>query len=339
MQDFKNSRNNPKVSIIIPIYNIYHYLPQCINSVIGQTYRNIEIILIDDGSNDGSEKICDEYLEIDKRIKTIHKVNGGLSDARNVGIKYAVGAWLFFLDGDDAIDPMTIEIMVELALRYDVSMVGTGLLQFAARVPNCEHYLREGQVLEHDELLKRTFLHQGIGHEACGKLFQKKIWNDLRFPLGLLYEDYATIYKAISLCNRAVIALDKMYYYRTRPGSIMNSKLGKKELQILDIAQSVTDYISINDTDYKMYAEYLQVVTYLKTMQKILEEGENQYQDEQKKIVQYVGKHRWLLKQNWVKCVDKIKMLTLLINKKLFYISYKVSDYFKFIKMKILCSD
>ena len=117
-----NLNELPCVSVVIPVYNVEKYLIRCLESVILQTYRNLEIVLVDDGSTDNSGKICDEYAERDSRIKVIHKENGGLSDARNVGIKSASADYIVFIDSDDYVKNVYVQSLVEIALRYDVDI-------------------------------------------------------------------------------------------------------------------------------------------------------------------------------------------------------------------------
>ena len=314
------------VSIIIPIYNVEEYLEECLNSAISQSYENLEIILVDDGSTDRSGIICDLFKQKDERIKIIHKQNGGQSDARNVGIQMATGKYLYFLDSDDLLARDAIYTMVNIAEKTRCDVVMSAAQVFKKKKPKDTSCIGIECVVDVEEAMRRMFLHRGVGHEPWGKLYHRKIWNVFRFPIGKIYEDYAVLYKVMASCNKVAIIETPLYFYRIRQGSTMNVALKEKELQIFDISNSVTHFIRENLPGLKEYAEYLQLVTYLKTMKRILDGGFNQYEREQKIIMDYVYSCKKLLKRKWVKKSDRIKILSLLLSKKLFYFVYILGE-------------
>lgn len=314
------------VSIIIPVYNVAEFLEECVNSVISQTYENLEVILVDDGSIDKSGSICDFYKQKDERIKVVHKENGGQSDARNVGIQMATGKYLYFLDSDDILAKEAIYIMVNVAEKSDCDVVMSAAQVFKKKVPKNPLYIADKCVVDIEEAMKRMFLHMGLGHEPWGKLFDRKIWDMFRFPVGKIYEDYALLYKVIASCHKVAIIGTPLYFYRIRQGSTMNSAFKEKEFQIFEVSNSVTEFITNEMPNLKDYAEYLQLVTYLKTMKRILDCGFNRYEEEQRIIVDYTYSCKELVKKKWVKRTDKIKVWTLLLSKRLFYYIYDLAE-------------
>lgn len=317
---------NELVSIIIPVYNIENYLEECINSVEIQTYKNLEIILIDDGSSDKSGELCDEYAVKDDRVKVIHKKNGGLSEARNVGIETATGEYLYFLDGDDVIPTCTIEKLLNACENAGADVAFSGMKRFFDELPQLQNNENIMVVLDKTEAIRRMLLNDGCGHEACAKLYKKIIWENERFPKGKIYEDYATLYKIMSKCKKIVILQENLYWYRIRKSSIMHSGITQKNMQLLDISQEVTDYLEKNVPEVKEEARYLQMVTYLKLMKRILDNGFNSFLEEQARIRKYVESCRPLLKKQFAKKKDILKAQSLLRSKHLFYMVYSLGE-------------
>jgi len=226
------------ISVIVPVYNVQQYIEQCVESILSQTYTNLEIILVDDGSSDNCPAICDSYAEEDSRIRVIHKQNGGLSDARNVGVARATGDYIGFVDSDDWIDNTMYETLYSLIKKYDADISEVGIkYQYANRT----EYVKIGNTagLSRDEamcgFLDRT---KNIQGSVWGKLYKASIAKKLEFPVGKLHEDGYYTYKAIYAVNRYAIGVECLYNYRqNRKGSIMST-------QILDDNQrSRTDII------------------------------------------------------------------------------------------------
>lgn len=215
--------DGPLVSVIVPVYNVSEYLRECLDSVINQTFENIEIICVNDGSTDDSPKILDEYVMKDKRIKRIDKSNGGLSSARNAGLKVAKGKYIDFVDSDDFIEPDTIERAVSNIGGADVVFYGTNVFGDAMmdRRKDDEEYYRikfSGYVELSDHMRNNTDV------SAWNKLYRKDIIDryDITFPEGMLFEDYSFYWRYVFCCKNAFYMPDKKYNYRRREGSIMS---------------------------------------------------------------------------------------------------------------------
>ena len=210
------------VSIIIPVYNVEKYLLACVNSVINQTYKCLEIILVDDGSTDSSGRICDECAKADSRIKVIHKVNGGLSDARNAGIDAATGDYLAFVDSDDIIHTRFIEMLYALAnyLNADISSVEFKNFYDEETLDLEEILVGKTMILQSEEAIDKILYQNILDNSACNKLYDRRLFDGLRFPIGKLYEDLAIFYKVYERAKKVVHRREAYYFYRLRRDSI-----------------------------------------------------------------------------------------------------------------------
>lgn len=226
------NQRQPLVSVVIPIYKVEKYLAMCIESVRNQTYTNLEIILVDDGSPDNCGRMCDEFAAEDSRISVIHKTNGGLSDARNVGMKVASGEYLCFVDSDDYIHQDAIAVLLKHALAQNADIVCGGYQSFV-----------DGTAIESEEtgsdpvLLDRISAMQQFVQKdwgAWGKLYRREIHNGIYFPAGKIHEDEAIMLQLLDRCDRIVSLEDRLYYYRTRAGSITAQSYSLKKMDWLE---------------------------------------------------------------------------------------------------------
>lgn len=223
------------ITVIVPVYNVEKYLPKCIESIINQSYKHIEIILVDDGATDNSGKICDEYATKDSRIKVIHKKNGGLSDARNKGIDASNGQYIVFIDSDDYVqEDMIIKLYENLVENdADISICG---LSYVDEEGHCIDSLNGNSPLKkevltsHGALTKLTECGGVYFVYACGKLYRKQIFNDIRFPYGKLHEDVFVAHLVYDECTRVSCIEEELYYYVQRKGSIMSTLSAARRL-------------------------------------------------------------------------------------------------------------
>ena len=228
-----------KVSVIVPVYNVEAYLPRCVESILGQTYRFLEIILVDDGSTDRSGPLCDRYEEADSRVKTVHKSNGGLSDARNVGIEIATGRYLTFVDSDDWIRDDYVEMLVK-ALQYGKTQISACAYRMTDKFEE-EYENRRNLSLPRQtevwlvlEAYRHLFLNRQINCSACAKLYERTIFEDIRFPLGKLYEDQFIAYKTFHKSQGVTYIDQEMYFYFNRAGSIQNESFTIRKMDELE---------------------------------------------------------------------------------------------------------
>lgn len=217
---------HPLVSIIVPIYKVEPYLRRCLDSIVNQTYTNLEIILVDDGSPDGCPQICDEYAAKDNRIVVIHKENGGLSDARNAGLDICKGEYISFVDSDDLLDLKAMEYMLNTGTDVDIVISNVKMFINDEEISNSNktHCNSSSfKIIGSDDLLLRL-CKDGDAYlrSAWGKLFKKELFFNIRFPKGKLYEDMYVNYRLYYKAFKSTFISIPLYYYRqNRPGSIM----------------------------------------------------------------------------------------------------------------------
>lgn len=234
------------ISVIIPVYNVKDYLDRCIKSVLGQTYSDLEIILVDDGSTDGSSEICDHYVGSDSRVKVIHRENGGLSEARNTALDHMKGAYLTFVDSDDFIHREAIERFYSVAKRFDADLIDCRMEYGCGSVFTAEDLDSEVQalVLEGSDVYFSIFArkHRKRMIPSCSKLYRSSVFQDIRFPAGKIHEDEFVIHHVLGQCKRIVLIEDKLYYHYTREGSIGTSKYSLRSLDALEAMEDRRNY-------------------------------------------------------------------------------------------------
>lgn len=239
----------PLISVIIPIYGVEKYLKRAVDSVLGQTYRNLDIILVDDGSPDGCGKICDAYAAKEARVRVVHKENGGLSDARNAGLRIAGGDYIAFLDSDDYYAPRFIEILYEQICRHDADVAVCTYEVTEALGPEsgpdfasyCKSYdAGELQAVCYDRSQMLLNQYDALCQDATyfivawNKLYKASLWKGITFPVGKIHEDEATIYKVFDRIKKGVYLRMPLYAYFSMPGSITREKFSLKRLDWMD---------------------------------------------------------------------------------------------------------
>lgn len=251
---------NALISMIIPVYNVEEYLPACLESVLNQTYKKLEIILVDDGAKDRSGEICEEYKLRDSRIQVIHKKNGGLSDARNKGMEYATGEYLVFLDSDDVIAGNYVEYLYSLVCDTN------------ADIGICDpvHCYPGGEIVFEKETLRRIYDSEDAICEmlyqksflvaAWGKIYRRNVFADIRFPYGMLFEDSAIMYRVFDRAGKIVYGNAKLYGYMHRENSITTKKFSIRDCDILAICSQIVDYMKDRSPKLQKAADSYQVV-------------------------------------------------------------------------------
>ena len=261
------SQEKALISIIIPVYKVEIYLEKCIQSVINQTYENLQIILVDDGSPDNCGKICDEYAKKDHRIEVIHKSNGGLSDARNKGLEIAKGEYIGFVDSDDYIEADMYEVLYNLLKQYnaDVSICNFYTVsQGKISIKNADNGINEYNRIE---ILKEILLDKNIQSYAWNKLYKKELFDEIKYPVGKKYEDIGTTFYLLEKCNKVVVTGKSEYYYINRQDSIVNNVTESTITDYIELIMQRYDYIEKNIKELSSYnKDYLKRI--LKTAEK-----------------------------------------------------------------------
>ena len=242
-------------------------LEKCIQSVINQTYENLQIILVDDGSPDNCGKICDEYAKKDHRIEVIHKSNGGLSDARNKGLEIAKGEYIGFVDSDDYIEADMYEVLYNLLKQYnaDVSICNFYTVsQEKIAIKNADNGIKEYTRIE---ILKEILLDNNIQSYAWNKLYKKELFDEIKYPVGKKYEDIGTTFYLLEKCNKVVVTGKPEYYYINRQDSIVNNVTETTITDYIELIMQRYDYIEENIKELSNYNK-----NYLKRILKTAEQ-------------------------------------------------------------------
>ena len=228
----------PLVSIIVPVYNVERYLNRCVNSIITQEYKELEIILVDDGSRDGCPLMCDKWAEQDKRIKVIHQNNGGLSVARNAGLDIVSGEYIAFVDSDDYLDPRYIDSMLAAIIsgEADMAICSICIEDNKSRISIDSHRIVDEATLVNSKYcLKRMHGNSSTDYVAAwNKLYSSKLWATIRFPRGRLHEDESTIYKIIDDCDKIAMIPQQLYHYVQNIDSIMHADYSVRNLDCIE---------------------------------------------------------------------------------------------------------
>lgn len=245
------------ISVIVPIYNVSQYLPQCLDSILAQTWQDIEIILVDDGSKDECPQLCDQYAAKDARIRVIHKPNGGLSDARNAGMRVAKGDWIYFIDSDDWMHPDALQQLYDFATKNQCEVV-QGNLYYAYkdhllyRQPNkkesCQH------VFDREEAMRLLIVNDRVKNFAWGKLYRADIIRDLEFPVGKYFEDSFWQHQVMHRVTHYGIIDEPLYYYRQREDSIS----GTTSSRLNDLLEGYNVRLAFIQEHYPQFAPLMQ---------------------------------------------------------------------------------
>ncbi|MDA3077966.1 glycosyltransferase family 2 protein [Campylobacter sp. JMF_06 NA1] len=274
---------NQLISIVIPVYNVEKYLKECLDSVTNQTYKNLEIILIDDGSTDSSGKMCDEFIKKDNRIRVIHKQNGGLSSARNAGLDVMQGEYLAFVDSDDMIDETYIETLYDMIKKYNtkISMVSFEKFtdtEYIQEIKQQNLNNKTIQAFNIEEFFKNYLISKTNFHNFNWRcLYHKSIFKNLRFPIGILFEDVAIYFDVFSNQDTMYISNKKLYFYRqNRPGAITHS-INKKYFAVLEVYKNFTDNIVKKYPNLKKEANLKMCISNLMLAKMVMKDKSNEF--------------------------------------------------------------
>lgn len=232
------------VSVIVPIYKVEEYLDDCVQSLLKQTYANIEILLVDDGSPDSCGKMIDMYASQDNRIIPIHKSNGGLSSARNEGLRYSKGDYVAFVDSDDVVDQLYIEKLLECIKNSMSEIAVCRFDMFREEVPTSSSYVDDMCIYNRETALLEMFKNDSIGWGAWNKLYKMDLFREVRYPVGMICEDKATTYKLILQSGKIAFTQNVLYHYRIRESSISGQHSEQYSLDSVRINNMIEEDLS-----------------------------------------------------------------------------------------------
>lgn len=244
----------PKISIIVPVYNVEKYLHECIKSILGQNFREFELILVDDGSKDSCGQICDDYAKMDKRIRVIHKENGGLSSARNKGIEIACADFIGFVDGDDWIDKEMYEVLYSNMITSNAQISACNLCIMNKNnefFPNSE--VGSDFIFDTKEAMEELYTNQKLTFSSCNKLFSKSLFQNLRYREGIILEDMDLAYKLIYNAKTITYTSKPLYYYRYNNTSILRGNFSEKRVDEYQVKKEMYEFYAKNFPNVSEY--------------------------------------------------------------------------------------
>lgn len=261
----------PLVSIVVPVYNVERYLENCLKTIVGQTYKNIEILLVDDGSTDSSGEICDYYGEQDSRIKVIHQKNQGLSGARNTALDIAKGEYITCIDSDDFVSETLVEILIQAIIEYkcDIAVCGTVYCDENNSMLKSQ-VVERIKLIEGEEQIRNLLSCFDIATMAWGKLYRRELFSDVRYPIGKYNEDVFTTYKLLDHSKNTVVVNQGLYFYRQVSGSITHSSFSMKHLDAIEGTLERAEFVSKKYPQYQEYSYATVVHTCCKNYERMI---------------------------------------------------------------------
>lgn len=309
--------NRPLISVILPIFNIEEYLPKCMESLKKQTYQNIEIVMVDDGSSENCAHLCDELAGKDKRAIVYHKPNGGLSDARNYGIERANGDYITCIDPDDYVDYDYIEYLYSLVCKYDSKM---SICQHRVRYDNgsVKDYGADGdEAISTKKCLDRMLYHDVIDTSAWAKLYHKSLFEWIRYPKGKIFEDIGTTYALMLECDQIAVGYESKYNYIFHENSIVTGKFKPNKLDMLLMTDKMSVDVQNRFPDLSDAILRRRVYSRLSTLNQMLNTKE--CASEKKEIIKFIKSNRWkILKNKKAPKRDKIAICLLSVSYSLY---------------------
>ena len=308
-----------KISVIVPVYNVEQYLERCVDSIINQTYTNLEIILVNDGSTDNSGKLCDELAKKDERIRVIHKENGGLSDARNRGIDEAESDLVGFIDSDDYIDSDMYEVLLKNLNNTDADLSMCALYDVYNNTPEAQVANKETWELSSEQAIKMVMEAKILSVTAVNKLYRKSLFSDLKFEVGKIAEDAFIMIKLLDKCEKIVATNEKKYYYVHRENSITTQKFSTKFLNVIEAYEQNSNIILEKYPKLKEVAQTRMNWAYFYVLDRLLLDDNYNDKELENKLISYLKNHRKdILNDPLFTKGRKIGFIALLLNRKLY---------------------
>lgn len=310
----------PKISVIVPVYKVEKYLKKCIDSILNQTYTNIEIILVNDGTPDNCGQICNDYSKKYSNVIVVHKKNGGSSSARNVGLDIATGDYIGFVDSDDWIEPNMYQRLIENAIKYNAEISVGGLNNIKEyknkyeQVKSTYNGKIEISCIDKYEGMKNFFLGTW---PAWDKIYKKEVHEDIRFPEGEINEDEAIALKLIDRCEKIVYTNEALYNYLSRPNSITTSKFSEKNLDWYRNCKNNLKFINKNYPQLSKYAQVRFCNSIMWSLRCIVLQNEK-FKDSTKLLIKELKENKeYILKNELISKKEKL-WIRLILNTSIF---------------------
>lgn len=322
-------KNNKLISLVVPVYNVENFLERCITSLVNQTFENIEIILVNDGSTDNSLSICEHYKEIDSRIVVINQQNQGLSAARNAGINIARGRYICFVDSDDWVNEKYLEILYKDIDNNDaeISIIDKQIVYEGQE--DCEFDItEENKVKIYDKYEAIETMLKGNWIATWDKMYDIKLFDDIRFPVGRNNEDYAILIYLFEQCEKIVYRNVKLYYYFQRQGSITKSELNKHSFDEIMNGEEIYQYTEKKYPQLAKYAEYNWIASLLKLSCQTVNSKEYDSKFDEIYNILYINK-KFFRKNECLLKKQKIFLIFVCGGKKIYQIFLKIYNKYR----------
>lgn len=307
------------ISVIVPIYNVEKYMNRCIESIRCQTYTDLEIILIDDGSTDTSPQICDNWANKDSRIRVIHKSNGGLADARNAGIEVAKGEYISFIDSDDYIEKDMLTLLFNSLISEGADIAVCGINYVTNGTIERISCLNYPHIYSREEALKLHLSSNTFNASACNKLYKRYLFNNIRFPKGKKFEDTAIMAFLFDFANKISHIADPKYYYVYRIGSLTKVKFSMKDFDLIEIEENILRYFSDRPELYKLAYRNVVFAHFVCVDKIILYQCKEQFEEEFKESISFIKRNVvTILSARSIETKYKIKTLILILGVRLY---------------------
>lgn len=315
----------PKISIIVPVYNCEKYISNCINSILEQSFKDFELILVDDGSSDRSFEICESFAKKDNRVRTIHQPNSGVSRARNRGLDEAKGEYIGFVDGDDCVDKEMYERLYKNLADNNADISICGIVNYFVKKDGTTEKVRQSPVdgfwiFSGEQALKEALQSRLYSVNPVNKLFKRELFDKLRYPEGKISEDAFLIPVVISKSGKVVYDSKPMYYYLRRENSITTSNFSDSGWDVVEAYKNHLNMVSEKFPNLKKVAKFRYLWAYTYVIDKImLSENSENYLEDFKKAFNFIKKNILQIIFNpYFSLKRKIAVMVLLINKKIY---------------------
>lgn len=308
---------NPLISVVMPVYNVKPYLEKCVDSVCRQTYKELEIILVDDGSTDGSAELCDKLKSMDDRIVVIHKENGGLSDARNAGTLQANGKYISYVDSDDYIKETYIEYLYSLIQKYNCKVSLATHIVVHENGKEVEIGDGSDELLSAKDCLERMLYHDVIDTSAWSKLYDIELAREFLYPKGKLFEDIGNTYRFFIASEQVACGYEPQYYYMLRSNSIVTSSFNMKKLDMLEMTDQMAEVVGHKYPELKDALLRRRVYARFSTLNQM--KNTNDHVEVRNDLIAYIKRYKnEVIKNPKTPKRDKIAIILLSINYSLY---------------------
>lgn len=318
----------PLISIIVPVYNVRDYLDTCLDSLQKQNYPKLEIILIDDGSTDGSGVVCDDYAKRDPRAKVIHQQNRGLSAARNAGLAHATGSYITFVDSDDYIAPDYVSYLFSLITKHGVLLSVCAISELTLKNHQINYGANfEEKLMSTEEALGRMLREEGFNVSAYAKMYRRDLWQGITFPENTVHEDLGTTYKLFEKCSKIAYGPGAKYIYRKRKSSISTQGFSDQKFDIISLTDTMCNeletkfpYLATTIDLRRMHARF-SVLRQLALAKSLTPEQKSKEQE----IIDYLKTNKTSVTKNpYATLRDKIAIYSLLLGKSVFKFTWQL---------------